>query len=155
MSRVDQFKEQFRMISSILLDAAKNVPNDKEDWNPEGKGRSAKGILEHMTASNLGFSRVIAGKPLSMQVDKTNRKDVAMPAESFADAVKNYQRSIESVEKSMEGLADKQMFEERTLPWGDVSNAATAMNIVSYHTMYHAGQLNYMQTLWGDDEDRL
>jgi len=155
MSRVDQFKQQFQMISSILSDAANNVPEEKSEWNPEGKGRSAKGILEHMAASNLGFSRVIAGKDLPMKVDHINRKDVALPANSYEKALSRYKKSIEAVVNSMEALSDKQLLEERTLPWGDASNTAMAMNIVSFHTMYHAGQLNYMQTLWGDDEDRL
>ena len=29
------------------------------------------------------------------------------------------------------------------------------MDIVGFHQMYHLGQLNYLQTLWGDAEDRL
>jgi hypothetical protein len=24
-------------------------------------------------------------------------------------------------------------------------------NLVVWHTMYHSGQLNFIQTLWGDD----
>ncbi len=155
MSRVDLFKQQFQMISTILTDAASNIPDDKAEWNPEGKGRSAKGILEHMAASNYGFSKVIAGEELNLAIDKSNRKDVALPSSTYENALKRYRKSIDAVVKSMEALPDKQLLEERTLPWGDTSNTATAMNIVSFHTMYHAGQLNYMQTLWGDDEDRL
>jgi len=156
MSQSKQLQQIFQTTMTMCAECARHVPGEKGEWQPEGgKGRSAKEILEHLAAGNFGFAKLVKNEPLPTRVDRTTRKDVALSTGSYSEALQQFVASGQALSQAMDAVSDNQLGEPRTLPWGDPSTLGFAMAVPAYHVNYHLGQLNYLQTLWGDQEDRL
>ena len=155
MSISKQLQQQFQGMMGACLTTAKHVPADKAEWKPEGKGRCAKAVLEHLGASNFALTKVLKNEPLSVKVTRATRGSAAMPTPSYAEAVKQFQASGEAMAHTMGSVADAALNDGRTMPWGEPGTVGFVMALAGIHVSYHMGQLNYLQTLWGDLEDRL
>lgn len=155
MSISKQLQQQFQGVMAACMNTAKHVPADKVDWKPEGKGRSAKALLEHLAASNFALAKVLKNEPLPGKVTRATRGSAALSTPSYAEALKQFQTSGEAMAQTMGSVTDAALNEARTMPWGEPGTVGFVMALAGIHTSYHMGQLNYVQTLWGDLEDRL
>ena len=112
MSKAGQFQQQFQMVKAMYDEAVKHIPADKGDWQPEGQGRSAKGILEHLAAANMGFAKIIQGESLGSVVDRDQRKDVSIDTDSFEAAVQLFDQSGDQMTAAMGTVSDDQLRNE-------------------------------------------
>jgi len=53
---------------------------------------------------------------------------------------------------ALRGLSDEELDREVTAPWGAPFKALFLAGVVASHMEYHGGQVNYIQSLYGDAE---
>ena len=82
--QLEQSKHRFQVFFDQCLSLAQHVPAERQDWKPEGTGRTAKGIYEHLAAANYGFAKLIQGEEI--RVPRAQRQSVALPSGSFDEA---------------------------------------------------------------------
>ena len=126
------------------------IPEEKLSVSPMGRARP---VLE-FTAEVIGFNQFVS-KALSGQ-------EVAMPSDeerkAFFDSVSSRDLaksmlvdSVQEIVSSLERLDEAELTEEVTMYWGAGASKLNVANMAAAHMGYHDGQLNYVQSLFGDD----
>jgi hypothetical protein len=120
------------------------IPADKLGWKPAPGAKSALEIIQHVTGA-LNFMRpVFAGGGYT-------RSEIPLPAdcrsaqEMFRSAVRDYAAAIRQVDPGRLG-------DTIELPFGRFPLAECA-SFPPFDVMHHHGQIAYIQTLLGDQED--
>jgi uncharacterized damage-inducible protein DinB len=154
-----QQKEAMRVQAMIELfcGAAQNVPSDKHEWKPEPEQElnSPKELLEHIAAANYAFATAISGESFDFQIEKKDRRKAKITTENFEEAISAVQTTGAKLVNAITDLPDDQMRAKRTMPWGEQWDMPRLLTVASAHITYHWGQLAYLQTMWGDFEDRM
>jgi uncharacterized damage-inducible protein DinB len=139
-----------------IFKAVKAMPEDKLDWQPMDAGRSAMDQLKEVTRASVWFSLMAEAKAEPEWGDDQSAKVKAM-AESW--------NSLDDVEKALRDHTDKLCTtiqncsdEDMKMPFKFAGSDkpytfAEALAFHQSHTMYHTGQINYIQTLYGDSTD--
>lgn len=135
--------KRIERVSELFLKAARAVPADRQTWKPAPEGKSVQEIVAHVGMANYFFATLICGAEKSMR-DVT---DYQSALQLFEDSKRELQQTIRSLEAAA--------FEEkRTMPWGEVRSVKDLITSPMPHIAYHWGQINYLQMLWGDNQDR-
>lgn len=137
--------KRIEKIAELLLKAARAVPADKQNWKPAPEGKSAQEIVAHLGMAGYFFAMLIRG------VDKPS----PMPeAKTYDDALKLFAASQAELTQTIRSIDPQHFQEKRTMPWGEVRSLKDLITSPMPHMAYHWGQINYLQTLWGDQQDR-
>lgn len=127
------------------------VKTTREDWldkhpvaDPESKTRSIMEYVKECVGINRRVAAILMGKEPSGQevafsdVDDACRQIVESGKE-FADAVRAQDESV--------------LHKTFPMPWGEAPGAMV-ITMPMMNMAYHGGQVNYVQTLYGDTEFR-
>lgn len=126
------------------------MPADKIEWSPLGQGRTALDQLQECAMAPdlyLGY------------LDPTYRRK----ANSYAEAAE-LQRRWTTVEECLQALHEStialtdamrnlpldRLNDEHTMPWGEQMTLQGIAGLHYWNLTYHLGQINYIQTLYGD-----
>ncbi len=150
---VAKAKADVRQSSARLLHLLSFVPDDKLDWSPAATSRSSIRIVAHCGVVNAMFAQVITG---------TLPEEFLSPKQVFAHAV-----AEEAKFTTREGVVS--YVHETTAQLCAAMDTVTTVNIGSapnspfgpmpmpfwlsvagQHALAHSGQLEYLQTIWGD-----
>jgi len=142
-----------RTLLELLHRAAQHVPPDKAEWKPEGQGKSARELIEHLTGANHAFAGLIEGDPSGPSVEKDDRHKIRLQSESYEQALEALKASGEALAEAIASVPDEELSQERRMPWGETWKLTQLITAPSAHIAYHWGQLCYLQTLWGDWKD--
>lgn len=128
----------------------RNMPDDMMRSRPAEKARTAYDIIYEVSWLNRSVVDALEGR-----VDSITVPDgwVTAPAE-FQDpkiALEAFETSVKSVADKLRGATPEQLDTVMPTPMGPTPIRAMA-GILPVHVMYHSGQLNYIQTLHGDDQ---
>lgn len=136
-----------------LFRAARAVPEDKVNWQPLDNGRTVIDQLQEVSQAPLWFSAVLEQKA-----------DPKFPDEQWAKA-KEMRKAWDSIDKCEAACQEnsEKMFElirnapdedlHTTITFEGSDDEYTLLDVMSFHKnhlTYHYGQINYMQTLYGD-----
>ena len=84
---------RIQALVGLFADYAQQVPEEKAEWKPELTTKSAKELLEHMAAANRGFAAIIEGQDLGIKLDKDERGNLRVPADTYEDAIEGLKSS--------------------------------------------------------------
>ncbi len=135
--------KRIEKVSELFLKAARAVPSERQQWKPAPEGKSVQEIVAHVGMANYFFATLIGGAEKSMR-DVT---DYQSALQLFEESKRELQQTIRSVEPAV-------LEEKRTMPWGELRSVKDLITSPMPHIAYHWGQINYLQTLWGDNQDR-
>lgn len=129
------------------------VPEDKLHWSPSPTSRSAIQILAHCGLVNSGIATVIAGKmPAEMPPPEAFFAQLRAAEAQFTDresVVALLTSSTEDLLAVMGAVDDAAMGTSPNSPFGPMPMPFW-LSLTSGHLDGHAGQLEYLQTIWGD-----
>lgn len=113
-----------------------------------GKARSVADIAYEVGLVNDHVRRTLAGEELFEWPDGF----VAAPADlqSKEAALTNFRAQAERVLALVDGLDEEAMERSITTEHGE-TNGFERIRFMTLHLWYHSGQLNFIQTLLGDD----
>ena len=139
---------QIKYTSANYLKDLGFIPDDKLSASPMG---SARPPLE-FTAECAGFN-FYAARAINGEEQEAPTQEVR---DAYFAAIDTREKANEALSSSAEALITAvqgaDMSSEVSVAWGEPMPVARLATMCSYHMMYHDGQLNYIQTLYGDSE---
>ena len=130
--------------SRRLTAAFQSVPDDKLAWSPAPSGRNTLQIIAHVCA----VSERLAGAFRGEQAEPTHREEAITSRDQAAQWLET---STQDVLASLGTLTPARIASDMPTPFGTMP-MRRMMLISGIHLFGHAGQIDYLQTLWGDPE---
>lgn len=153
MDLIVQCKNRATSAMDMFLRNLGHVPEDKLTWSPCPTAKSALQIAAHVAGYSGGFAMVIREGAMPTKVE-----DFLAPINARIDAIQTVQQAEEVLR---EGIADTLAALDTVRPDQFESSVETPigttpflffMTIPSTHLVLHTGQIDYLQTCWGDQE---
>jgi hypothetical protein len=120
------------------------IPADKLGWKPAPGGKSALEIVQHVTGALNSMRPVLTG-------GNFNRSEIPLPADckSAQEMIRRAARDYAAALRQVDPARLNDMIE---LPFGTFP-LAQCSGFPAFDVMHHHGQIAYIQTLLGDQED--
>lgn len=131
-----------------LMEGARKVPADKLDWKPLDNGRSVLNQVQECALCPLwvpGLLEKRAFDPSGFADFETAKGELSTLELCEAAGKAN----LETMKDAINALPESEMGVEIDLPWGRYT-LTEVMGFPAWNMHYHFGQVNYVQTLYGD-----
>lgn len=131
-----------------------HVPGDKLTFKPAPTAKSALQIAAHVAVVNYNFAGMMTGEhpgfeSLDEIVNGSSDKEAELDTpEKVSEAL---EASFRHLVSTMESLTPEQYGAMTKLPFGPFP-VAQLIFFPGVHLQNHAGQIDYLQTCWGDQE---
>ncbi len=152
----DYIIESTRSAANAFFKAAKAIPADKFEWSPLDNGRSALDLCRECAKCPDWALSIISGEPMP---EWNEESQAAMKAEQadWTTAERCEQECNSRLEKLFayyQEMPDERLSEKKWLPYDGGRDFAMPemMEYPHWNFNYHEGQLNYIQTLYGDKD---
>lgn len=133
----------------MLFGAVKKMPADKQTWKPLDEGRSALeqcrecATVADMFQSNIDPNHTPRWASFEEMSAESSTWDLdKCEAECKATTAK--------LNQAIAKMTPEQMVEMHTMPWGMEHSGGEIAGFHYWNLVYHLGQVNYIQTLYGD-----
>lgn len=148
-----QCKNRATSAMDMFLRNLSHVPEDKLTWSPSPTARNALQIAAHVAGYSGGFAAVIRAGAFP-----ATGEEFLAPINARIDSVETLQQAIDMLKQ---GIADTLAALDTVRPEQTGSSVETPigttpflffMTIPAVHLVLHTGQIDYLQTCWGDQE---
>lgn len=151
----DYFVATTQRAAEEAFRSAKAVPADKLEWSPEDVGRSVLDLCRELAMTPKWAVDTIEG----VQGDYSEEAMTALKNEQAAwktveDCQAKYEEHAVAMNELFRNLPDERLAETRWLPYygGRDFSMIEMMEYPRWNLNYHAGQISYIQILYGDKE---
>jgi uncharacterized damage-inducible protein DinB len=141
-----------------LLRTFAAVPDDKLTWSPSSTSKSALDIVKHVAQTNLFIAKALCGEPLP---DAASLPEIEKAMEAAAShittrdqAVACFNESVATVLATIDKLTEDDLAKDIVLPFTTMP-ASALIYISGMHAANHAGQIDYIQTIYGDMDEHM
>jgi hypothetical protein len=133
-----------------------HVPDDKLTWTPTPTAKSAIRIAAHTALYAGRFARMIEDRKLP-QVDNLSEWLAQREAEEIAITSRTemetiFRKGTDEVLAALDSLTPVEIGLTLDSGLGFSMPMIQLMNLPGWHATLHAGQIDYLQTCWGDQE---
>jgi hypothetical protein len=146
------------IIAEMISDATKTycsdlayIPEEKLHEVPMGAARTPA----EFTAECIGFNRMVARIIRDEKVHfptEEEREAFVRSLDSIAKAQAGIEESSQAIREAIDGMNLSALDSEVNTPWGKPVKAYKLAYYAASHMSYHDGQINYIQSLYGDDK---
>jgi uncharacterized damage-inducible protein DinB len=143
---VSEIVRNTRMSAYFLTQSAESMPDEKFDWVVGEKSRSARQLVQELIVFPDWIKNCINAGGMGAFPERSE-----FPADRAA-LMAEFQRVTDEFCAYIEGMDAASLAKSTPMPWNP---DATAMGLLGYHewnNTYHLGQLNFIQTCYGDEE---
>ena len=132
------------------------VPDDKLTWTPTPTAKSALRIAAHTALYAGRFAHMITsrqlpgGDNLEEWLAARNAEEVAITSRAEMERV--FRKGTEEVIAAMDSLTPEQIGTSLDSGMGWSMPMTQLMKLPGWHATVHLGQIDYLQTCWGDQE---
>lgn len=156
MTAKDLIKAQTERATRELFRVARAVPADKLEWAPMELGRTVLNMLQECAQSPSWCISLLKTRqmpeftPELMERMNEERRQWT----SLEDAESACLKNLEAWRTTVDEFPEAGMHETMTLPFGEPRpwHMYELMLVHYWNCTYHLGQINYIQTLYGDRE---
>ncbi len=146
MTLQDYVAEQTERVAAALADFAATTAPDRLHWEPTSEGggqtRSVLNQITECIGVNFRFAALLRGEPAL---------DAPPAPQTAAEAQEQLTASAGALAATIRGLSEDALEALIDLPRGPL--LTRNLMLAPYRNMaYHAGQINFIQTLAGDTE---
>ena len=132
-----------------LLHAFDRTTAEKRGWEPEG-ARSARNVVAECAVMADGLAEiVVTGNITDFDMEQFYAKLAALDTDEKATAA--LKEGTAKLVAVINDLPNEKLDVPIESPWGTYTTAAWAAHAMT-HNSYHEGQINYIQTMYGDKE---
>ena len=156
MDSVELAKQRAVSGMEMFLRNFKHVPDDKLDWTPTPTAKSPLRVAAHTALYAGRFAAMIRNRalPKPENIDEWVAKNVAeeVAVTSRDEMEQIFRAGTEEVLAALDTLTPEEV--ESTLTSGeDFSMPMKQLMVLpGWHATIHLGQIDYIQTCWGDQE---
>lgn len=141
---------------TALFRTARHVPADKWLWSPMGAARSAQSQVAECALTPLLYLSLLDGPFFDMSDPEVRTRGEEMMAtlDTVDAAEAAAQQQYASLYARFESLTDADLEKTVHLPFGGGRDVPMAdfIFLPYQNIVYHTGQINYLQTMLGDQE---
>jgi uncharacterized damage-inducible protein DinB len=146
-----------RMTEKVARDLVltlRATPGEKLDWQPEGFGRSVRDQLIECVGANAKWTRILLERAYRNPTEAEWSTDTA-GLETPGALAERLVASADALAATIRGLDDTFVGTATLLPGfgGKTRTWAEACFHAYWNMAYHEGQIGYVQTLYGDEEE--
>lgn len=136
-----------------LIHQATRMPDGKEDWRPLDEGRSARDQVAECALICGAMVTVLAEfKMPDFTPEMIEEFEQSKSALSLEEAVALLRENLARLVESIRSMPDEKLSKEMSF-WGPEKwTVASVMNYHNWNSVYHTGQIGYIQTLYGDKQ---
>jgi len=154
MTRIDPRAELSgwaRQLSHMFCVDLKHIPADAYTQPHGGKARTVSDIVAEVAGLNMMMVSILNDMAPSMPSDEEKAGYIATltNVDACTQAITS---SCEALAQAIQDTNEDDLTTEVTAPWGMTMSKYAFANIVVNNIWYHDGQLNYLQSLHGDDQ---
>lgn len=157
MSVIDEAKANLAQAKGQLEHAFANVPDDRINWSPSPTARTAVQQVAHAADALHHIAEMLDGRPFAVlsipDADRGFREwesTFTTREEVHALLDKHYDAYIALLDRLTPERLESDMI---TLPFGlGTMPLKNGLGAGADHTRWHAAQLGYMQTIYGDQD---
>ena len=133
-----------------------HVPHDKLDWTPTPTAKSARKIAAHTAHINGNFAKMIRTRKFP-EPDEVPEIVAGIRAaeETLTDIeeiVSTFRKNTQAVLEALDTLDAEGVAFVFDSGQGWTMSMKFLMNLPCTHVQSHIGQIDYLQTCWGDQE---
>ena len=132
-----------------LVTACQRIPEDKQRWSPEGKGRTALDQVAECALLNGYTADLIQNRRWADNAMETFMKDKAEAEALDWDALHaKLQENTKRLIAALQAVPDGDLQNPIQMPWR-TQTLAEIMAYPYWNMSYHQGQINYIASLLG------
>ena len=159
-----QASRMTRQALASLFSAARHVPEDKRDWVPMKDARTVQDLLAECALTTLFYIAAAQGKMAEFATFVPDEPAKELWQKRRLEAFKTLEGSEAVAQETfaelcqvLEAVPDGRLDEFQPHPMDPSKQATTAdlLFLAYWNLVYHTGQINYLQTLLGDTEQRV
>jgi|YelNatPaOPRAMG01_1025707.scaffolds.fasta_scaffold05406_10 hypothetical protein len=139
--------------ANTLIRTLKAMPQEKIEWKPQEHGRCALEQIVECGRTNMLVAQILNehGMP---PLDPEDIRQAHMRYDSLPKAIAALKDGTQSLLDAIESFSDRYLNDEVTMPFGGGTTKKyyEIMFMPYWNMTYHLGQINYIQTLYGDKE---
>jgi hypothetical protein len=153
MTAKEFIKSEIDRAGASVFARAKKVPADKLEWSPLDHGRSVMNLVQECALCPSWTVDVLKTKKFESDPNESMAEyEAARAAITDLDSAEAaFNKNVADLKAAIDGFPEGEMLEEITIPWGTFSYA-DLMFVPAWNCHYHVGQINYIQTLYGDKD---
>lgn len=158
-----QASRMTREALASLFSAARHVPEDRRDWTPMGETRSVQDLLQECSLTTLFYIAAVQGAmskfaalvPSEATREMWRRRSEDAKVLEGAESVA--QETFADLCQVLESIPDDDLGKVQPHPMDPSKQVTTAdlLFLAYWNLVYHTGQINYIQTMLGDTEQRI
>lgn len=138
-----------RTIEGMFVSDLKWIPADKLGASPMGSARSAADFAGEVAGFNTYVAAALLGKG-----NEVNMEGLPSTADLNCDQCsKCVSDSVQKLVDAISSISEEQFMQTVHAPWGSEMPGFELVRMAIWHMWYHDGQINYIQTLYGDTEN--
>ncbi len=139
--------------TETFLRYAKALPADKLDWKPAPESRSALSMLQEVAQDPRDLAKLFSGQEVpgsgtEEYLDRLQRERAEWTTLLECERVLEFNLSL--LTKALRAFPSERLNEAVTEPWGYETTYLELMMYQYWNTVWHTGQIAYIQTLLGD-----
>lgn len=154
MPTVNQFiADRTAEMSGTLVRAIRKMPTDKTEWKPLDNGRTVLDQVQECVGANK-FALTVLQTYTLPERDPDHTERLQKELDTLDKAVAALEGSTAQIVAAIKEFPTEKLDEKIVLPFrgGFETSYAWVANFCYMHLTYHYGQINYVQTLYGDFE---
>jgi uncharacterized damage-inducible protein DinB len=134
-----------------LTAAARSTQPDKVTWVPLGDARTILDQLTECAIANLKWRGILQTRQYAEVSPELWERTVA-ECTTLESTLKRLEQSGAELVAAIQAVPDEETGDEIESPWGRYTIADCCLHAY-WNMVYHEGQINYVQTLYGDTEE--
>lgn len=146
-------------LAEIVTAKAKTLADDLGHLSAEQLSASPMGVARtplHFVAECIGFNMLVAGalegKP-SERPPLEEREAFFASIDTLEKARRGLEASARAIASALEKADNDRLTAQVAAPWGETLLVYRLVYAAADHMAYHDGQVNYVQSLYGDAEN--
>jgi hypothetical protein len=143
--------KQLDFMGPLYINDLKWVPADKLCECPMGAARTPQQFTAEVIGFNNWVAAALAGDPPAPGDGQHGEVDESL--DTFEKMQQALQASVAKLNEAIKGCSDEDLASMTQAPWGEPMPKFRLAMIPALHMMYHSGQLNYVQALYGDADN--
>jgi len=128
-----------------LIQAALTLPEDKRDWKPQDKGRSALSQLAECAVMNTMDAKIVQAGAYQESL-KAERDEMLVALDTPDKAITQLREGAAALAGAIREVPDADLGKEVSPPWATMTLAQFFL-MPLWNMSYHEGQINYIGTL--------
>ena len=145
-------KAEFLRAKDRLVKDLATTPDDKINWSPSSTCRTPLHLVAHAAMSIPGMQGMLEGKPFpfsgpeELDTFSRNKEKEFTTREQVLDLLET---NSDGYLAFLDSLTPEQLASNWEMPFGSFP-MTSAITFIADHLRCHAGQLEYVQTIYGD-----